>query len=50
MLIETESNVVASAGLQQTSSFQIATSAHAFRILSSGLYSDKIGAVLREIG
>lgn len=50
MLIEAQSNVVGSAGLQSTSAFRINTSAHAFRILSSGLYSDKIGAVLREIG
>jgi hypothetical protein len=50
MLIEVDNNVVAAHGMQQTNVFQIASSAHAFRILSSGLYSDKIGAVLREIG
>jgi hypothetical protein len=44
------SNVLASQGVQSESKFQIQASAHAFRILSSGLYSDKIGAVLREIG
>jgi hypothetical protein len=44
------SNVIASQGIQSEAQFQILASAHAFRILSSGLYSDKIGAVLREIG
>lgn len=39
-----------SQGIQRTKTFQIKTNAHAFRILSSGLYSDKIAAVLREIG
>lgn len=39
-----------SQGIQRTKTFQIKTNAHAFRILSSGLYSDKIMAVLREIG
>ena len=34
----------------QTSEFKIRASGAAFRLLSSGLYSDKIGAVLREIG
>lgn len=45
-----ESNVLGSGGLGQTQSFQIRTNAHAFKMLSSGLYSDKIKAVLREIG
>ena len=44
------SNVIASAGIQSEARFKILDNAHAFRILSSGLYSDKIGAVLREIG
>lgn len=44
------SNVVASSGVKSQGKFQIQASAHAFRILSSGLYSDKISAVLREIG
>lgn len=45
-----ESNVLGSGGLGQSQSFQIRTNAHAFKMLSSGLYSDKVGAVLREIG
>lgn len=45
-----ESHVISSSGLEQHQAFKIRTSAHAFKILSSGLYSDKIGAVLREIG
>jgi hypothetical protein len=44
------SSVVESSGVQTTSAFKIERSAHMFNILSSGLYSDKIAAVLREIG
>lgn len=44
------SNVLGSHGVQDEAAFQIKTSAHAFRILSSGLYSDKTAAVLREVG
>lgn len=44
------SNVIASRGVKSNANFQIKASAQAFRILSSGLYSDKISAVLREIG
>jgi hypothetical protein len=46
----TESNVISSSGLQGAQTFQIKTNKHAFQMLSSGLYSDKISAVLREIG
>src|SRR5574341_1398425 len=45
-----EKHVVSSSGLQETGGFKIRTNAHAFRLLSSGLYSDKVAAVLREIG
>ena len=45
-----QTNVLGSEGLGAAQTFQIKTNAHAFKILSSGLYSDKIGAVLREIG
>lgn len=44
------SNVIASHGVTNEANFQIKANAHAFRILSSGLYSDKVSAVLREIG
>lgn len=44
------SNVIASHGVTSEANFAIKASAQAFRILSSGLYSDKISAVLREIG
>ncbi len=37
-------------GVKGTSAFNIATTAHMFHILSSGLYSDKVTAVLRELG
>ena len=49
-LAYTDSHVLGSHGLTQTKEFSIRTSAHAFKLLSSGLYSDKISAVLREIG
>lgn len=42
--------VLASNGVSAQSDFKILANAHSFRILSSGLYSDKISAVLREIG
>lgn len=45
-----EDNVKAAHGLGASKAFAIRTNAHAFKMLSSGLYSDKIGAVLREIG
>lgn len=45
-----EPHVLGTGGLQEQQAFKIRTSAHAFKILSSGLYSDKIKAVLREIG
>lgn len=45
-----EQHVLGSHGLSETKAFNIRTNAHAFKLLSSGLYSDKIAAVLREIG
>lgn len=36
-------------GIQQESSFSIKTSAEAFEILSSGLYSDSVRAIVREL-
>jgi hypothetical protein len=42
-------NIISSQGVQTTSAFGIARTPHMFNILSSGLYSDKIAAVLREI-
>lgn len=45
-----EKHVLGHSGLDEQKDFEIRNSAHAFRILSSGLYSDKVRAVLREIG
>ncbi len=45
-----ESNVKGSQGIEETTSYRIAATPHAYKILSSGLYSDKVRAVLREIG
>lgn len=44
------SNLVSSQGVGGVSAVSIANSPHMFTILSSGLYSDKIAAVLREVG
>jgi hypothetical protein len=43
-------NLVASEGVGGTSTVNISNTPHMFAILSSGLYSDKIAAVLRETG
>lgn len=45
-----EDTTLQAVGARGTSAFNIATTAHMFHILSSGLYSDKVGAVLRELG
>ena len=45
-----QSNVLESNLAGGVSSFNIARTPHMFNILSSGLYKDKIAAVLREIG
>lgn len=49
MIVEDRRNIQ-SGGLQSTQDFQIRANGHAFKILSSGLYSDKIRAILRELG
>lgn len=49
MKLATVTNPVESGGIIETSAFQIRTSATAFHILSSGLYSNKIRAVIREL-
>jgi hypothetical protein len=46
----TPPQVLSSHNVGQHAQFQILANAHSFRILSSGLYSDKISAVLREVG
>jgi len=48
MLLETKSDVLSS-NIGESSDFTIKASAHAFQILSDGLYSDSISAVIREI-
>lgn len=50
MLVETSTPLLHKSNVQSTTAFKISASAHAFKILSSGLYSNKIAAVLREIG
>lgn len=44
-----EKHVLDTGGLQQAQAFQMRANAHAFKMLSSGMYSDKVMAVLREI-
>lgn len=50
MQLATASSLVRSSGVVERSQSRVNMNATAFKILSSGLYSDKIGAVLREIG
>lgn len=50
MKITMNSSVVESHGIAHEQTFMIKASGTAFQILSSGLYADKIGAVLRELG
>lgn len=50
MIIQTPDRTLESNGLQDQGSFNIKTSPAAFLMLSSGLYTNKIKAVLREIG
>lgn len=49
MKIAAAQKEIESSGLAQQQSFQIKASAKAFKILSDGLYSDKIRAVIREL-
>jgi hypothetical protein len=46
----TATTLLKSSGALESSQSRVNMNATAFKILSSGLYSDKIGAVLREIG
>jgi hypothetical protein len=49
MLLEASTSTLDAVGTRDTGAFRINASAHAFRILSSGLYSNKIAAVIREL-
>lgn len=50
MKLNTATDFVESGNITQTGMFSIKQSPLAFQILSSGLYSDKVAAVLRELG
>ena len=50
MKLNTEISTVQAKGVMEKSQARIKMSAHAFSILASGLYTDKIAAVLREVG
>ena len=50
MITETQQHDVNASGVLHTSGFNIAATAHAFKVLSNTLYNDKQGAVLRELG
>lgn len=50
MKITANEQSIEASGLGQTSNFGIKNSAAAFQLLSSGLYTNKVRAVLREIG
>src|SRR5574343_126832 len=49
MIIEKDSQKVQTIGLDSTSGFKINATAKAFAILSSGLYANKIRAIVREL-
>ena len=49
MKLEKVNRKVSSSGTMKTTAFQINATAHMFRILSDGLYSDKVRAVIREV-
>ena len=49
MIIEKDSQKVQTIGLNSTSGFKINATAKAFAILSSGLYANKIRAIVREL-
>lgn len=49
MQIENKSNVIETSGLGASGGFSIKTTAAAFQLLSSGLYTNKIRAVVREL-
>jgi hypothetical protein len=50
MKFENQNEPIERVGIEQGKSFQMKASAAAFQLLSSGLYTNKIRAVLREIG
>lgn len=49
MITATNSNTIERSGVQTEGNFKINASEQAFRILSDGLYSDKIRAIIREL-
>ena len=49
MKMNTNTVEIERSGVQRESTFKIAASAKAFEILSSGLYKDPIGAIVREL-
>ena len=49
MKLNRQTTEVTRGGVSTESTFTIATSAHAFEILSSGLYTDSVAAIVREL-
>lgn len=49
MKLEVNNKTLESNGLNQSEGFKIEASLKAFEILSSGLYADKIGSIIREL-
>ena len=49
MITATKTNTIQRKGVQSEGKFQIKATGKAFRILSDGLYSDKIKAIMREL-
>jgi hypothetical protein len=50
MKLEGVKNEIETSGNMEQTSFRIKTSANSFRILSSGLYKNKVRAIVRELG
>jgi len=50
MKIQSTKTEISRSGIGESRGFKIKASAQAFRILSDGLYSDKVKAVIRELG
>ena len=49
MITTSKTNTVQRSGVKSESKFKIKATGKAFRILSDGLYSDKVRAIIREL-
>lgn len=49
MKLQTQTGTAETSGLEEVQDFSIAVNGKAFKILLDGLYSDKVGAIIREL-